>query len=301
MGEHEARPNQRLGISAALAAFGFWGLAPIYFKWLGDVTAFEVIVHRILWAMPMLAGFLLLRDGPEFVKRMALPPKAILTLLLSGTLVATNWLIFVWAVTHDHVLDTSLGYFINPLVNVVLGLILLKERLTRVQVVAVCIAAAGAAYFAWFLGKPPWISLALAFSFGFYGLIRKRLDVGPIIGLLWETLLLALPAVFVAAWVANESGLQFGSGSTRINWLLVGTGLVTLLPLVWFNTAAQNLPLTTVGFFQYIAPSVTFLLAVFVYGEVFTLGHMVAFGCIWFSLALVSAESVIRPRRARIP
>jgi len=293
--------DTRLGVAAALAAFGFWGLAPIYFKFLSDVPALEIIVHRILWGIPMLAGFLLLREGPAFLRRMALPRKTILTLLLSGTLVATNWFIFVWAVTHDHILETSLGYFINPLVNVLLGLVFLKERLTRIQVIAVMLAAAGTAYLAWFLGQPPWISLALAFSFGVYGLVRKQLGVGPMVGLLWETLLLALPAILFTAWLASETGLRFGTGSARIDWLLVGTGVVTIVPLVWFNTAAQNLALTTVGFFQYIAPTVTFLLAVFMYGETFTRGHMVAFGCIWFSLAMVSAESAFRPRRVRIP
>lgn len=293
--------DTRLGVAAALAAFGFWGLAPIYFKFLSDVPAMEIIIHRILWGIPMLAGFLLLRDGRAFLRRMALPRKTILTLLLSGTLVATNWFIFVWAVTHDHILETSLGYFINPLVNVLLGLVFLKERLTRIQVIAVMLAAAGTAYLAWFLGQPPWISLALAFSFGVYGLVRKQLGVGPMVGLLWETLLLALPAILLTAWLASETGLRFGTGSARIDWLLVGTGVVTIVPLVWFNTAAQNLALSTVGFFQYIAPTVTLLLAVFMYGEAFTRGHMVAFGCIWFSLAMVSAESAFRPRRVRIP
>lgn len=294
-------PNHRLGITAALAAFGFWGLAPIYFKWLAEVPALEIIVHRILWGIPMLAGFLLLRDGPRFWRRMVLPPRAILTLLLSGTLVAANWLVFVWAVTHDHILETSLGYFINPLVNVLLGLVFLKERLTGIQVCAVALAALGTAYLTWFLGQPPWISLFLAFSFGFYGLVRKRLGVGPMIGLLWETLLLALPAVAAGAWLASTTGLHFGAVSARIDWLLIGTGAVTVFPLVWFNTAAHNLALTTVGFFQYIAPSLSFLIAVFLYGERFTQGHMVAFACIWLSLAMVSAQSALRPRRARIP
>ncbi|MDX1554798.1 MAG: EamA family transporter RarD [Xanthomonadales bacterium] len=291
------QPNQRLGVIAALGAFGFWGLAPIYFKFLSTVPALEIIVHRIVWGIPMLAGFLLLRDGKQFWRRMVLPRRAILTLLLSGTLVATNWFIFVWAVTHDHILETSLGYFINPLVNVLLGTVILKERLSRTQLFAVMLAAAGTAYLAWYLGQPPWISLALAFSFGFYGLVRKRLGVGPMIGLLWETLLLAIPALLLAAWLFQDVGLAFASGSAEINWLLIGTGLVTVLPLVWFNTAAHNLTLTSVGFFQYIAPTLTFLLAVYIYGEAFTPGHKVAFTCIWISLGMVSVESALRSRR----
>jgi chloramphenicol-sensitive protein RarD len=208
---------------------------------------------------------------------------------------------FVWAVTHDHVLETSLGYFINPLVNVLLGMLFLKERLTRMQGLAVLLAAAGKAYLAWYLGKPPWISLFLAFSFGSYGLVRKRLGVGPMVGLMWETSLLAVPALLVAVWIAQDTGLQFGASSARIDWLLIGTGAVTIIPLVWFNTAAHHLSLTTVGFFQYIAPTITFLLAVYVYGESFTQGHLVAFTCIWLSLAMVSGESVFAARRVRIP
>ena len=288
-------PNQRLGVIAALGAFILWGLAPIYFKWVGEVSATEIIVHRIFWAIPLLVGFLLLRDGPGFWRRMILPRKTILTLLLSGSLVAVNWLVFVWAVTHDHVLETSLGYFINPLINVLLGLVFLKERLTRIQTAAVMIAAAGTAYLAWFLGQPPWISLFLGFSFGFYGLVRKRLGVGPMIGLLWETILLSLPAIIASVWIARTIGFSFGAISPGIDWLLIGTGAVTVIPLVWFNTAAQNLSLSVVGFFQYISPTLTFSLAVFIYGEPFTQGHMVAFTCIWLSLAMVSAESVFRP------
>lgn len=297
----EHQPNQRLGIIAALGAFGLWGVAPMYFKLLVGVSALEIIVHRIIWAIPLLVIFLVIRDGKSFWLRMKLPRKTILGLLLSGSLVATNWLVFVWAVTHDHVLETSLGYFINPLVNVLLGTLFLKERLTKLQAVAVVTAFAGTAYLAWYLGQPPWISLVLGFSFGFYGLVRKRLGVGPMIGLLWEALLLAIPTLLAGIWIANTQGFQFGAISTRIDLLLIGAGLVTVVPLIWFNTAAQNLALTTVGFFQYIAPTLTFLLAVFLYGENFTPGHMVAFSCIWISLAMVSAESVLRPRRVRIP
>jgi chloramphenicol-sensitive protein RarD len=165
----------------------------------------------------------------------------------------------------------------------------------------VSIAAAGTLYLGWFLGTPPWISLCLAFSFGTYGLIRKLLDVGPMIGLLWETLLLALPALLFMAWSMQHGSLDFGAGDLQIDVLLALSGLVTMLPLVWFNVAAKSLRLTTLGFFQYMAPSLTFLLSVFVYGEAFTRGYAVAFGCIWFALVLVSTESVSRARKIRIP
>ena len=301
MKEKPKHSAERIGVTAALAAYTFWGLAPIYFKQIQSVAAIEIIAHRVLWSIPMLAGFLLLRDGPAFWQRMRLPRRSILILLLSGTLVGFNWLVFVWAVTHGQVLATSLGYFITPLVNFLLGVLFLKERVTIIQTIAVAIAASGTLYLGWFLGTPPWISLCLAFSFGSYGLIRKLLDVGPMIGLLWETLLLALPALLFIAWSMQHGRLDFGSGGLQIDVLLALAGLVTVLPLVWFNVAAKSLRLTTLGFFQYIAPSLTFLLSVFVYGETFTRGYAVAFGCIWFALVLVSLESVKRARKIRIP
>lgn len=296
-GVNSPEPDHHLGVVAATAAFLFWGLAPIYFKWLGTVPALEIIVHRILWAVPVLVVFLLMRDGLHFWRRMLLPRKVLLTLVLSSLLVGSNWLLFVWAVTHDRILATSLGYFINPLVNVVLGFLFLHERLTRIQTLAVVIAASGTIYLTWYLGVAPWIALLLGTSFGFYGLVRKKLGVGPMIGLLWETLLLIAPALLYFAWIVGEGTSQFMHGSMQIDLLLLLAGLVTVLPLIGFNIAAQNLTLTTLGFFQYLAPSISFVLAVFIYHEPFTRGHAVAFSCIWFALVMVSIESVVRSRR----
>jgi chloramphenicol-sensitive protein RarD len=293
------KPDQRTGVIAALSAYIFWGLAPIYFKLIQAVAATEVIAHRVLWSIPLLALFLLYRDGSNFWQRVRLPPKTILILLGSGVLVMTNWLVFVWAVLNDQVLATSLGYFIGPLVNFLLGFLFLKERLTRIQTTGVLIAAAGTLFLGWFLGTPPWISLALAFSFGFYGLIRKKLDVGPMVGLLWEATLVAPLAIAFMVWSSQNGTLSFGAGNFRTDFLLALAGPVTILPLIWFNVAARSLRLSTLGFFQYIAPSMTFLLSVFIYGETFTRGHAVAFGCIWLALAMVSAESVARSRQIR--
>jgi chloramphenicol-sensitive protein RarD len=285
-------------MAAATASFVFWGLSPIYFKWLGTVSALEIIVHRIIWAVPVLIVFLLFRDGRHFWRRMLLPRKTLLTLLLSGLLVGINWLVFVWAVTHDRILATSLGYFINPLVNVVLGYLFLQERLTRIQGLAVVIAACGTIYLTVNPGVAPWIALVLATTFGFYGLVRKKLGVGPMIGLLWETLLWITPALLYFAWIMSEGSMQFMHGSAKLDLLLLLAGLVMVLPLIWFNIAAQNMSLTNLGFFQYLAPSLTFVLAVFFYNEPFTRGHAVAFACIWLALILVSIESVVRSRRA---
>lgn len=282
---------RRRGVSAALSAYIFWGLAPIYFKLIQSAPALEIIAHRVLWSVPILAAFLLLRDGRAFWQRLRLPLRTILVLLLSGTLVVVNWLIFVWAVVNGQVLATSLGYFIGPLVNFLLGFLFLHERMSVIQRIGVLIAASGTVYLGWFLGTPPWISLSLAFSFGTYGLVRKMLDVGPMVGMLWETVLLSAPALAFIAWSARNGSLYFGTAGASQDLLLALAGLVTVLPLIWFNVAARSLRLTTLGFFQYIAPSMTFLLSVFIYGETFTFGHAVAFGCIWFALAMISAES----------
>jgi chloramphenicol-sensitive protein RarD len=202
-------------------------------------------------------------------------------------------------VVNDRVLSTSLGYFINPLMNVAFGFLFLGERMTTWQKWAVSIAAVGTVFLAVYLGQPPWISLALALSFSLYGLVRKRLDVGPMTGLLWENLLLLAPALGYLAWSAGNGTLDFLHGPRRIDVLLMLSGLATVLPLIWFNMAAQRLSLTTIGFIQYLAPSMTFSLAVFLWGEPFTLGHAVAFGCIWFALVLVTAEQ-LRHRRRRV-
>lgn len=282
---------------AALTAFTFWGLVPIYYKGLQAVDSWEVLAHRVIWSVLILLIFLAIRDGWMFWKRLRLPMKSIAWLALSGLMISVNWLVFLWAVANDHVLDTSLGYFGTPIVNVLLGYLFLKERLPLVQSGAVIVAAAGIIYLAWTLGRPPWIAITLAISFGFYGLLRKRLEVGPMLGLLWETALMFLPALMYLLWLASQSSQQFTRISVSVDLLLVGSGLATILPLIWFNMAAQKLPLSILGFFQYIAPSISFLLAVYLFGEEFTSGHVVAFGCIWLALALVSIEPFRRARR----
>jgi len=287
----------RGAVIAALTAFTFWGLVPIYYKGLEAVNAWEVIAHRVIWSVPILVLFLIIRDGKSFWKKLQLPISSIAWLVLSGLTISINWLVFVWAVANDHVLDTSLGYFGTPLINVLLGYLFFKERLPVLQVIAVILAAVGTVYLAWYLGRPPWIALTLAISFGIYGLLRKRLKVGPMVGLLWEIALMFLPALAYLIWLSSQSSLQFLQISTGVDLLLLGSGLATILPLIWFNMAAQKLPLSTLGFFQYLAPSMSFLLAVYLYGEQFTFGHAVAFGSIWLALALVSIEPIRRSRR----
>ena len=287
----------RGGVIAALTAFTFWGLVPIYYKGLQAVGAWEVLAHRVIWAIPILLLFLAIRDGKNFWKKLRLPLKSIGWLVLSGLTISINWLVFVWAVANDHVLNTSLGYFGTPVINVLFGYLFLKERLPLLQIMAVVVAAAGTIYLAWYIGRPPWIAITLALSFAFYGLLRKSLKVGPMLGLLWETSLMFLPALVYLIWLSSQSSQQFLHISTGVDLLLVGSGLATVLPLIWFNMAAQKLPLSILGFFQYIAPSMSFLLAVYLYGEQFTAGHAVAFTCIWLALVLVSIEPFRRARR----
>lgn len=288
----------RTGVLAALGAFSFWGVAPIYFKGIQSVPPLEIIAHRVIWAVPLLVVFLWWRDGWDtFKTKMKLPWKQLRVLWFSGVLVGFNWLMFVYAVVSDQVLATSLGYFINPLVNVLLGVIFLSERLNRLRTTAVVLAAIGTTYLGFYLGQPPWLALMLAFSFGFYGLIRKRLGVGPMIGLLWETLLLLPLAIAYLVWSWQRQQLHFLHQDTQTDVLLLLAGMVTILPLLGFNTAAQRLSLTAVGFFQYLAPSISFLLAVLVFNEVFTAGHQVAFGFIWSALILVSVVPVWQRKR----
>jgi len=287
----------RGGMTAALAAFVFWGLVPIYYKALETVGSWEVLAHRVIWSVPILVLFLVIRDGRQFWRKLRLPLKSIAWLFLSGLVLSLNWLVFVWAVANEHILDTSLGYFGSPLISVLLGYLILKERLSALRVIAVVLAAAGTFYLAWFLGRPPWIAISLALSWGVYGLLRKRLDVGPLLGLLWETVLMLLPALGYLVWLSTQSAQQFLHSSVGIDLLLIGSGLATVLPLIWFNMAAKKLPLSILGFFQYLTPSMSFMIAVYLFGENFTFGHAVAFACIWLALALVSIEPLRRARK----
>jgi chloramphenicol-sensitive protein RarD len=287
----------RSGVIAALAAFGFWGLAPIYFQALRSVSAWEVLAHRVLWSVPILLLFLGIRDRGKIWSKLHLPLKTVAWLFVSASLIAINWLVFVWAVANEHILDTSLGYFSSPLLSVMMGFLILKESVKPIQVLAIIIAAAGTVYLAWYLGRPPWIAITLALSFSLYGLVRKRLAVGPMLGLLWEAVLILLPAMAYVTWLSINGNQKFLQGSLHIDFLLIGSGLITVLPLIWFNVAAKKLPLSILGFFNYISPCISFLVAVFLFGETFTHGHAVAFICIWSALALVSTEQYQRARK----
>ncbi len=280
------------GLQAGLFCFIFWGFAPIYFKLLQHVPAINIIAHRIIWAALFLLLFLAIRERQQLFKSLRVSKKQLFILFISGSLVISNWLLFVWAVNDGQILATSLGYFINPLVNVFLGMLFLHERLDKVQIIALTIAASTTVYLGFFIGQPPWIALALAITFGLYGLVRKQLDVRPLIGLFWETTLLMLPALLFITMISPKEPSVLMDNSTL--WLLVFSGLVTILPLIGFNYAAKRLTLTVVGFLQYIAPTISFLIAVYFFGEAFTFGHKVAFTGIWTALIILSWRPMIK-------
>ncbi|MEM9302175.1 MAG: EamA family transporter RarD [Pseudomonadota bacterium] len=277
--------EDRAGLIAALVSFVCWGLSPAFFKFLGAVSPAIIIGHRVIWAALLLAAFLYWRDGRAMRSALRLEPRQYLGLAITAALISGNWLLFVWAVNNGQVLATSLGYFINPLITVLLGLVVLRERLGPRKQVAVVIATVATIGLGWILGEPPWIALGLAFSFGIYGLLRKMLRVRPLVGLLWETLLMLPLALWYLGGVAGFDA-AWTTIATTDRLLLVVSGLVTIVPLIAFNIAAQKLPLNTLGFLQYLAPTISFVLAVFVYREPFGLAQLVAFSGIWVALVL---------------
>ncbi len=294
-----ALPAGPAPLLAGLGAFGLWGGVPLYFKLVAAAGADEIIAHRVLWSVAFLAAVLLVRHRGRLRSAVLISPRVAGALAVSGALVAVNWLIFVYAVNTDRVLSTSLGYFINPLVSVLLGTLVLRERMRPVQGLAVALAAIGTVYLAVQVGRPPWLALGLAVSFGLYGLVRKITDVGPMVGLFWETLMMTPVVALWFLFIADADALVFAGESRTLDLLMAGTGLVTVVPLVLFATAARGLPLITVGLMQYIAPSISFCLAVFLFREPFTSDHAVTFALIWSALALYTASAVRHARHQR--
>ncbi len=291
----------RSGLAWGLAAYGSWGLFPIYFKAVAAVPALEVLAHRVVWSLVVLAAVLTVQRRWREVVAAVTEARTLAVLGVTALLIGGNWYVFIWAVMTGHMLQASLGYFINPLVNVFLGVVILGERMSRAGVAAVAMAALGVGWLTVLGGGVPWVSLVLAFSFAVYALLRKTARVKPVPGLAVETALLAPVALLFLAATASSGGLYFGTGSWRLDLLLVAAGLVTALPLLWFNTAAQLLPLSTLGFLQYLSPTGQFLLAVLAYGEPLTRERLVAFACIWSALAIFTVDQLrTRARIARL-
>jgi chloramphenicol-sensitive protein RarD len=292
-----ATANPQRGYILGLAAYIIWGLFPLYFKVIQDVPALQIVAHRALWAALFGAALLLVWKHPGWLRELRDHPRRFAVLTFSGLLIASNWLVYVWAVNNERMLEASLGYYINPLVNVLLGMLLLGERLRRLQWLAVGLASLGVAQQVWQVGSLPWVSLVLALTFGFYGLIRKQAPVAALPGLVVETWLLLPLAV---GWLllnptAISSQPAFWA-TTEALWL-IAAGPITLVPLVCFNAAARHLPYITLGFLQYIAPTLVLLLAVFVFGEHFDPSKLLAFICIWAGLAIYSLDAWLTLRR----
>ena len=293
----DARRERRLGLGYGLAAYGAWGVFPIYLKAVKTVPVVEVLCHRVVWALAVLVVVIAVRGETRAVIAALRNRRALLVLSASTVLIAINWLVYIFSVSHSRMLESSLGYYINPLVSVLFGIVLLGERLEPLTKAAVVAAAAGVAWLAIHLGQLPWISLVLAFSFGLYGLLRKIAPVGALIGLTVETLLLAPFAAAYLGWAMSSGRSGFLAGGPAIKILLLLAGPVTAIPLLWFAGAARRLPLSTMGFLQYVSPTLQFLLAVAVYAEPFDRGRAGAFACIWAAVALFAFDSV----RRRVP
>ena len=285
------------GIWYALGAYVLWGLFPIYWKWLQHVPAIQLIGHRIIWSFVLLMVMIFAtRQWTKF--RSTLTRRVLGVYLIAGLLLSVNWLVYVWGVNNGFVVETSLGYFINPLLSVLLGLIFLKERLRPAQWFPIGLAAFGVIYLTRAYGSLPWIAISLAFTFGFYGLVKKLSPLGSLYGLTLETGLVFLPAMAYLLYSESTGQGAFSHTGIASDLLMIGGGVVTTVPLLMFASAARRIPLTMVGIMQYIAPTLQFLLGVFVYHEAFTTTKLIGFSMVWVALIVFWVEGVYA-RRAR--
>jgi len=280
------------GYLYAVLAFLMWGMAPIYFKQIESIAALEILTHRVIWSVLFLILIVFAAKQWHQIQHVIKKPKLLGMLCISSTLLGFNWGLFIWAVNNDHMLDASLGYYINPLLNVLLGVIFLSERLRKWQIIAVAIASLGVLLQVIAYGSFPVVAFALASSFAIYGLLRKKMPVESLPGLLIEALIL-MPFAIIYWYVtpATVSSDMFNN-EVLLNILLVSAGVVTTLPLLCFIGAAKRLPYSTLGLFQYLGPSIMFTLAVTLYGEEFSIERAVTFACIWGALALYSWDSL---------
>jgi len=278
----------------AIGAFSFWGFIPIYFKLVGNVSPLEIVSQRVLWSVPLLLAILLYLGRFD---ALTLQRRHWWKVLLSASLLCANWLTFIYGILHNNIVETSLGYFINPLVSVFLGMIFLGERLRPLQWIAIGIAASGIGCQLLYYGRVPWIALTLAFSFGFYGLTRKSLNLHSVGGLALETMILSPLAMAYILYLSHLGTLKFGHSDLTTDLLLMLAGFVTSFPLLCFAAAVKRLSLTAVGMFQYMAPSMSLVVAVVIYGEPFGTGRLITFACIWIALAVFTAEALYHHNR----
>jgi chloramphenicol-sensitive protein RarD len=288
----------RRGLAAGAAAFTIWGLFPVFFHWLSAVPALQIIAHRIAWSAVFLLAWMAVRRQLGVLSLIVTRPALLARLALTALLISANWLVYVWGVTHDHIVETSLGYYINPLVNVLLGVLVLRERLNRAQWTAIVLAALAVVYLAVLAGRPPWIAGTLALSFSLYGFVRKIISVDALPGLTTETLLLTPFAVGYLAWCEWTGSGALTNAGPMVAALLIGSGLVTAIPLFLFAYGARALPYSTVGVLQYIAPSLQLLCGVALYHESFGAARAGGFALLWVGLLIYAADGLWRARRA---
>ena len=290
--------NARSGVLFAVAAYAMWGFAPLYFKLLMFMPALEILMHRVVWSALVLSLLIvMLQQWPSVLRAMG-SKKIMLTLLAAGTLLAANWLLFIWAVNNDQLLEASLGYYINPLLNILFGRLFLAERLRKLQKVAVVLAFSGVVVAVVGLGYLPWVALVLALSFSLYGLLRKTVAVDSLPGLFIETLMMLPFALLYWLWFAGESSDMLSNGASS-NTLLLLAGIITTAPLLCFTAAARRIRYTTLGFFQYIGPSIMFVLAVFYYQEPLYVERLLTFVFVWMGLVVFCWDSLNQFRRGR--
>lgn len=288
------------GVLYGFGAYLMWGFFPIYFKLLQDVPAMEILGNRILWSFVFLVSVITLLKDWTNLRSLAFRPRILLTYAVSACLLSVNWLIYIWGVNSGFIVETSLGYFINPLLNVLLGVVFLHEKLRPMQWVPIGLAALGVAYLTVNYGQLPWIALALAFSFGLYGLVKKVAPLGSLHSLTIETGILVIPAALYLLMFSSRLTGTSGGYDLQTYILLAGTGLITSVPLLLFGAAARRIDLTLLGVLQYVAPTCQFLLGVLVYDEPFTRARLVGFSFIWVALILFWAEGAIQQRKLRL-
>ncbi len=281
------------GLLAAIAAFSLWGLLPLYLKALAPASSVEILCHRIVWSVVATLGLLFIGRKAGKLLPLLRDKKIMLPVLLAALLISGNWIVYIWSVNNDYIVESSLGYYINPLVNVLLGFIFLQERLRRGQWLAVFFAFSGVCYLTFFYGQFPWISLFLAFSFGFYGLLKKTSPLPSLEGLCLETSLLSIPAFCFLVYLTTQGQSDFIHQDNTGRLLLLGTGIVTSLPLLLFGFAAHRMPLSTLGIVQYLAPTLQLCIGVFVYGEAFSGKKMVGFSLVWCGLLIFATEGML--------
>jgi len=291
----------RNGTLAALAAYTLWGILPIYWKLVERAPAAEILSHRAVWALVVVVILLSVQRQWGWVSRIAQKPAILLPFVATTLLLAVNWLIYLWANNNGHIVEVSLGYFINPLFSVLLGVLFLRERMRPGQWAAIGLALAGVTYLTISYGHLPWIALSLALTFGFYGLMRKTAPLGSVEGLTIETGLMFLPALIYLGYLAARGTGTFGSAGVPTSLLLAGAGLATAIPLILFTKGARSVPLSTLGVLQYIAPTLQFLVGVVIFREGFSQSQTIGFTIIWTALLLYWLEGLVTRRRQVAP